>query len=368
MKLERLKLYNFKNYAEAEMNFEGSIHCFYGKNAGGKTNILDAIHYLGFTKSYFTGGDQPTIRFGEEAFSISGRFTMQSGVTENIKVSLKSPGQKKVSRNDKDYQRFSDHIGQFPMVMISPSDSDLINDGSEIRRKYFDTVISQFDSTYLENLIRYNKALSHRNRLLKIMKEKRIQNRAQLEVWDQQLMEYADSIFEKRKEYNTLFSKHHAEMHSRLTDENEIATVEYDSSLMENDMKSLLDESFQADIQVGFTTKGVHRDDYFFFINEQRARRYASQGQQKSYLLALKMAQYIITNEKTGQKPILLFDDIFDKLDPFRVQMMIKMLCQEPFGQVFITDTHKLRIEDIIGAVSPIQLFKVENGTVKADE
>ncbi|PLW92656.1 MAG: DNA replication and repair protein RecF [Marinilabiliales bacterium] len=368
MKLERLKLYNFKNYAEAEMNFEGSIHCFYGKNASGKTNILDAIHYLGFTKSYFTGGDKPTIRFGEENFSITGRFTTPTGVTENIKVSLKSPGQKKVSRNDKDYQRFSDHIGQFPVVMISPSDSDLINNGSEVRRKYFDSVISQFDATYLENLIRYNKALSHRNRLLKIMKDKRMQNRAQLEVWDQQLMEYAVAIFEKRVEYNKLFSKHHAEMHSRLTDETEIASVEYDSSLMENDMKSLLDESFQSDLQAGFTTKGVHRDDYFFYINEHRARRYASQGQQKSYLLALKMAQYMITNEKTGHKPILLFDDVFDKLDPFRVQMMIKMLCQDPFGQVFITDTHKLRIEDIIGAVSPIQLFKVENGTVKADE
>lgn len=368
MKLESLKLYNFKNYSEALVKFDARINCFYGKNASGKTNILDAIHYLGFTKSYFTGGDQTCIRFGEDSFSITGQFSMPSGVKEKIQISLKQHSPKKVSRNEKDYQRFSDHIGLFPVVMISPSDSDLINNGSEIRRKYFDSVISQFDKTYLENLIRYNKALSHRNRLLKIMKEKNLKNRAQLEIWDQQLVSYANDILEKRKEYNVLFSTHHNKMHALLTDDTEIATVEYYSSLFEEDMKILLDKHFNDDLVAGFTTKGIHRDDYRFFINEKPSRKYASQGQQKSFLLALKMAQYIITQEKTKISPILLFDDIFDKLDPFRVEMMIKMLCEEPFGQVFITDTHKVRMKDIIGNAAPIQLFKVENAKIKADK
>jgi DNA replication and repair protein RecF len=365
VRLQSLQLSQFKNYENVFLEFSGKVHCFYGNNGAGKTNILDAIHYLSFTKSYFGGSDQLSIRFGDEYFAVLGNFEMPSGVTEKISVSVKEGGDKRVKRNDKDYQRFSEHIGLFPIVMITPGDIDLINNASEVRRRFFDSVISQFDRTYLDDLIRYNKVLLQRNRLLKDMNSCNDRDFQKLEVWNTQLVGYAKKIHQSRLQYHSAFSVHHEQMHEKLTQQGDITEIEYQSALHEADMNQLLVDNFAADLAAGYTTQGVHRDDYLFMVNENPVKRFGSQGQQKSFLLALKMAQYLITVEKTGLTPILLFDDIFDKLDPDRVRFLIDMVCHEPFGQVFITDTHKMRMEGIIGLQTKIQLFEVGGGNVK---
>lgn len=365
MRLKSLRLNQFKNYQEVSLDLNGNVHCFYGNNGAGKTNILDAIHYLSFTKSYFGGSDQNCIRFGYEFFAINGEFEMASGVTEKVSISVKSGGDKKVKRNDKEYQRFSEHIGAFPVVMITPGDIDLINNAAEVRRRFFDSVISQFDKTYLDDVIRYNKVLMQRNKALKEMGERGRGDFNDLEVWNAQLIHYAQRIHEARNRYQSEMRVHFHQMHARLTGNGDTAEILYDSLLNEREMSDMLRDSFRNDFGAGFTTQGIHRDDYQFIVNENPVRRFGSQGQQKSFLLALKLAQYLITVEKSGMTPILLFDDIFDKLDPERVRLLISMVCHEPFGQVFITDTHKMRMEDIIGHEAHIQLFEVKDGGVK---
>lgn len=365
MRLKKLKLNQFKNYEEVTIDLSGNLHCFYGNNGAGKTNILDAVHYLSFTKSYFGGSDQLSIRFGCDFFSVNGEFEMPLNLNEKVSVSVKSGGEKKVKRNDKEYNRFSEHIGAFPVVMITPGDIDLINNAADVRRRFFDAVISQFDKTYLDDIIRYNKVLSQRNKSLKDMKEFRRGNYADLEMWNVQIIEYAQRIYEARRKYQMDIQNHFVNMHEKLTTSDDIAEIIYESVLNSDDIKQVLEENFQNDLSAGFTTQGIHRDDYAFMINKNPARRFGSQGQQKSFLLALKLAQFLITVEKTSITPILLFDDIFDKLDPKRVKLMINLVCNKPFGQVFITDTHKLRMEDIIGKETNIQLFEVANGTVK---
>ncbi len=364
MRLKSLKLNQFKNYEQVALDFVGNVHCFHGNNGAGKTNILDAIHYLSFTKSYFGGSDQNSIRFGYEFFAVHGDFEMNSGVNEKVAVSVKSGGEKKVKRNDKEYQRFSEHIGAFPVVMITPGDIDLINNAAEVRRRFFDAVISQFDKTYLDDVIRYNKVVMQRNRALKDMGEKGRKDYNELEIWNAQLINYANKIHEARGKYQNDMRSFFDEMHTRLTGNGDTAEIIYESLLNEREMADVLSENFKNDLMAGFTTQGVHRDDYLFRVNENPVRRFGSQGQQKSFLLALKMAQYLITVEKSGLTPILLFDDIFDKLDPDRVRLLISMVCHHPFGQVFITDTHKMRMEDIIGHEAQIQLFEVKNGNV----
>ncbi len=366
MRLSTLHLNQFKNYESVHLDFTGNVHCFYGNNGAGKTNILDAIYYLSFTRSYFGGSDQLSVRFGDEYFSINGTFNMPSGVVEKVSVALKPGGEKKVKRNDKEYQRLSEHIGAFPVVMITPGDIDLINNASEVRRRFFDSVIAQFDRNYLDDVIRYNKVLLQRNRMLKDMQQSGNNDYQSLAAWNTQLITYGERIFEARRKNLADLLLYHRQMHSRLTARAETCDIQYESAIHQFPMQALLQESFRQDIMAGFTTKGIHRDDYSFIIDENPVRRFGSQGQQKSFLLALKMAQYLLTVEKSGITPVLLFDDVFDKLDPERVGLMIDMVCQTPFGQVFITDTHKMRMEDIIGHRTKIQLFEVAGGEVKA--
>lgn len=368
MTLDQLRISNFKNCALARLQFDAKINCLFGNNGAGKTNLLDAIHYLSYTRSYFTTIDQQHIRFGENFFNISGQFLMPTGVKENISIIQASGERKKVMRNDKECDRFSDHIGQFPVVMISPSDSDLINEGSDLRRRFFDMMISQFNREYLDQLMRYNKALMQRNRLLKQMGESGRFDRDSLMVWDHILIPSGDYISHERQVFLNSFIPEFHKIHKLLTGKDEMAGIEFENGVKAEDMKGSIDQHLSRDRMARHSTAGVHKDDFLFTLNAAPIKRFGSQGQQKSFLIALKLAQYSLTVKMRKLSPILLFDDIFDKLDAARVELLISMVITKPFGQVFITDTHKVRLNEILpGHTADFKLFQVENGNIHLD-
>lgn len=368
MTLEQLSISNFKNCALARLQFDAKINCLFGNNGAGKTNLLDAIHYLSFTRSYFTSIDQQHIRFGEGFFNISGQFLMPSGVKENVSIIQPMGERKKVIRNDKECERFSDHIGQFPLVMISPSDSDLINEGSDLRRRFFDMMISQFSREYLDQLMRYNKALMQRNKLLKQMGESGRFDRDSLMVWDHILIPSGDFISQERQVFLNSFIPEFHKIHRLLTGKDEIASIEFENGVKAEDMQGSIDQHLSRDRMARYSTAGIHKDDFLFTLDNNPIKRFGSQGQQKSFLIALKLAQYQLTVSRKNTAPILLFDDIFDKLDAARVDLLISMVSAKPFGQVFITDTHKVRLNEILPHhTSDFKLFQVENGNIQLD-
>jgi DNA replication and repair protein RecF len=342
--LNTLKIINFKNYEEQEMAFSDKINCFVGNNGAGKTNLLDAIYYLSFTKSYFNSVDQQNIRHGETFFAIHGAFQRNGSLPNQVSCIQKAGIKKQFRLNQKDYDRISDHIGQFPCVMVSPYDRDLINEGSDIRRKFIDAVISQFDRAYLDSLIRYNRLLEQRNGLLKQFAERRQTDRGLLLLIDEQMMAPATNISDKRKSFLEGFApifRHYFEFISGGT---EAVSIEYDSQLNSGSYLDVVNEAFVKDQSLRYSSAGIHKDDFIFNLEGYPVKRFGSQGQQKSFAVALKLAQFDFTRDLIGFKPILLFDDIFDKLDPGRVQQIIQLVDNDSFGQVFITDTEPDRI------------------------
>ncbi len=365
MYLKKLQLNNFKNCSLAEMDFSEKVNCFVGNNGAGKTNILDSIYYLSFCKSYFNSIDTQNIKHKEDFFAVHGEYFNQEKTNDRISCIQKRGKKKSFKINKKEYDRLADHIGLIPLVMISPYDRDLINDGSELRRKYIDGVISQFDNSYLKNILAYNKSLLQRNTLLKQFAEKHFYDADSLNVWDNKLADLGTGIFEKRKvflqEFNPLFES----FYKYLSGENEKVEIEFNSQLLNADLKELLSQNIERDRMLRYTTQGVHKDDLVFNINGFPVKKFGSQGQQKSFVIAIKLAQFEYTRKKKGFKPILLFDDIFDKLDDNRVQQIIHLVNENNFGQVFITDTQRKRVENIfLQAEIDHKIFDVENGEV----
>ena len=341
--LSRLRILNFRNHRELDLELGPQVNCFVGPNGVGKTNLLDAIHYLSLSKSYFDAGDAHNILHGEDIFMVQG--SMCSGAGEDQVLCSVRRGQRKVlSRNRKEYDRLADHVGRYPVVMITPYDGTLILEGSDVRRRFLDGLISQFDKNYLDSLMRYNRALQQRNVMLKRFAEQGGGSLQALEPWDDQLMMHGRTVHEVRKGFMepiTGLLTHH---YRGISSGPEEVAIHYQSALATADMQELLRASWERDRLAQHTTVGVHKDDLVFTIDGQPLKRYGSQGQQKTYLIALKLAQFDLTQDRSGVRPILLLDDIFDKIDPQRMRHLLKLLSDMRFGQVVITDTDTARL------------------------
>lgn len=347
MHLQKLSLLNYKNLADVQFEFDARINCFVGANGIGKTNVLDAIYHLAYGKSYFNPMSVQNIRHGEEYFVIEGDFE-KDGRREAIVCSLKK-GQKKVlKRNGKVYEKFSEHLGFIPLVIISPADRDLITEGSETRRRFVDSVISALDPVYLQHLIDYQKILQQRNALLKFFAANRTHDTETLVIYNEQLSASAHPIYLARKKFLDDFIPIFNKFHQKITGSAEEVQLQYESDLQHGELKSILEENTARDKVLQYTSSGVHKDDLLFEIDGHPIKKFGSQGQQKSYLIALKLAQFEFVKQHSQQKPILLFDDIFDKLDETRVSQIIDMVNHDEFGQLFISDTHPERTEEIV--------------------
>ncbi len=347
MFLKKISLLNYKNFSELTLDFDTKINCFVGKNGIGKTNILDAIYHLSQGKSYFNPLAIQNIKHDEDYFVIDGEFEKKNR-SEHILCSLKK-GQKKVlKRNGKLYDKFSEHIGFIPIVIISPADTDLITEGSETRRKFIDTAISQLDKSYLTQIIQYQKTLSQRNALLKYFALNHTFDKDTLSIYNEQLSELGQIIFEKRKHFIKQFTPIFNHYHELITEKSENVQLVYQSQLFDNNPLQLLQDNLTKDRALQYTSSGTHKDDLSFEIDNFPIKKFGSQGQQKSFLIALKLAQFDFLKAQSGEKPILLFDDIFDKLDEHRVNKIVQLVNQNEFGQLFISDTHPERTENII--------------------
>ncbi|WP_242119629.1 DNA replication/repair protein RecF [Aestuariivivens sediminicola] len=347
MILKSLSLINYKNLDNRSFNFNEKINCIVGNNGIGKTNILDAIYHLSFGKSYFNPVATQNIKHGEDFFVIQGDY-IKNDLPEKVVISLKKGQKKIIKRNGKAYDKFSDHIGFLPLVMISPADRDLIIEGSDTRRKFIDSVISQSDKDYLLNIIKYNKVLAQRNALLKYFALNHTYNADTIAVYNDQLTEYGTKIFHKRNAFLKAFIPIFKAHYHNISNGNDTVNLVYKSDLSENDLKILLEQQINKDRALQYTSVGIHKDDLAFDIEGYPIKKFGSQGQQKSFLIALKLAQFDFIKTQSKVKPILLLDDIFDKLDEERVAQIIKLADEDSFGQIFISDTHAERTENIV--------------------
>jgi len=360
MILKTLSLLNYKNFESQTFQFDSKINCFVGPNGIGKTNILDAIYHLSFGKSYFNPVSSQNIKHNADFFVIDGLYSKQER-EEKIVVSLKKGQKKSLKRNSKLYNKFSDHIGFLPLVIISPSDRDLISAGSDTRRKFIDGVISQSDKTYLNDLIKYNKVISQRNSLLKYFALNATFNSDTLDIYNHQLSELGQSIFIKRDAFLKVFIPIFKARYKAISNDNEIVNLVYKSDLFKDNLNSLLIQNLNRDKALQYTSVGVHKDDLSFEIEQYPIKKFGSQGQQKSFLIALKLAQFDFIKSQSNVNPILLLDDIFDKLDEQRVAQIINLVDDENFGQLFISDTHHERTEQAIKNVhQTYQIFNLD--------
>jgi DNA replication and repair protein RecF len=361
--LRSLSLINFKNYVDATLQFSSGVNCFTGNNGSGKTNIIDAIYYLSVTKSYFNLSDSQNIKHGEQMFVIQGEFDVKEN-KEEVFCGVKLGHKKQVKHNGKEYDRLSDHIGLFPVVMVAPVDHVLITDGSEDRRRFMDSIISQVDKRYLDDLIAYNKVISHRNAFLKQNSNKAFDGTL-LEVWNERLVPLGQRIMQARTIFTQEFLPFFENVYAFLSDNNEQVSMTYQTQLHDQAFENLLHQSLQKDLSLQYTCTGVHKDDLVFKLGELPLKKVASQGQQKTFLVSLKIAQfqYLFHHKKT--KPVLLLDDIFDKLDDHRVQRLMQLVSEQTFGQIFITDTHPERLKKIFDSIHvPVNAFSVSHGEV----
>ncbi|MFT5581175.1 MAG: DNA replication and repair protein RecF [Psychromonas sp.] len=366
MHLKSLQLINFKNYEEAQVELIPNVNCFTGDNGSGKTNILDAVHYLSMCKSYLNAVDKQNIRFDQPFFVVQGMF--ETGEQDvQISCSVKVGSKKTFKRNKKEYEKLSEHIGQFPCVMISPYDRNLISEGSELRRKWMDGIIAQSNKEYLSDLQRYAKVIDQRNALLKNMYESRLFDKESIEVWDHQLEIYATKIYEVRLEFLKEFIPVFQRIYNEIGDLEEEVSLEYKSQLHEATMSELILQYQKKDAYSQYTNAGTHKDDLLFTIRHNPVKKFGSQGQQKSFLIALRLAQFEWLKDHLNTIPIVLLDDIFDKLDNKRVQRLMHLVTDKSFGQVLVTDTNMDRLEEIFSEIEvPIQYFNVNNGVVES--
>jgi len=365
MYLESLSLVNFKNLEEVDIRFSPDLNCFIGNNGAGKTNLMDAIYYLSFCKSFINPADNMNIRHQEDFFFIQGKY-QRFDQEESIYCGLKAGQKKHFKRNRKEYKKLAEHIGLLPLVIVTPSDIELIMGGSEERRKFLDALISQYDHVYLDHLIRYNRALLQRNKLLKQFASERFFRKDLLEVWDDQLVRFGMLIHEKRVEYIQHLQPVFQDYYELISAGKEKIGLIHQSQLYENDFQSLMTENQQKDCLLQFTSAGIHKDDIIFTLGNYPIKKLGSEGQKKTFLVALKLAQFDFIKKMSGLTPVLLLDDIFDKLDKHRVKQIVKLVADDHFGQIFITDTNREHLDQIIHEVSAgSKIFLVYNGTVK---
>lgn len=349
MYLQNIQLTNFKNYEEASFIFSENVNAVVGDNGSGKTNLLDAIHYLSFCKSYFSAQDQQSARFDTDFFAIHGDFVgLDDERTRKVSCIFKSGGRKVMKLNMKEYDRLSDHIGTFPVIMVAPVDGNLIHGSSELRRKFFDMIISQFDKEYLHSLISYQKLLAQRNILLKQMFERGTYDGSLIHIYDDQLAPLGDAIFAKRRDFVSNMLPVFQKYYDFLADSREEVGIDYQSVISDAPLSDWLRKNEQMDFRAGFTCAGIHKDDFDFLMNGKNVRKFSSQGQQKTFLLSLKLSQFDYIFKQKRLKPILLLDDIFDKLDEKRIGKLLYLVGNEHFGQVFISDTDQGRVEQIL--------------------
>jgi DNA replication and repair protein RecF len=364
MNLRHLSILNYRNFEELELEFSDKINCFIGNNGVGKTNILDSIYFLSFCKSWLNPIDIQNIRYGADYFMIKGNYNF-ADTTESISCGLAKGKKKSFKRNSKEYDRLSDHIGLIPLITVSPYDSNLILGNSDERRKFMDIVISQFDKDYLHKLLKYNKVLLQRNQLLKQIHGNSAYDKESVEIWDDQLVMLGNHIFERRKLYIENIIPIFQQYYTDISEGKELVDLEYKSQLNEGEFTNLLKNTFDKDRILEYTSIGIHKDDLSFLLTENPLKKHASQGQQKTYLIALKLAQFDYINKMSGTKPILLFDDIFDKLDASRVKQIIQIIAGHSFGQIFISDTNKDRLERILKEIGISYKIFLLNGAIE---
>lgn len=349
MYLKSLQLINFKNYEESDISLSEGINCFVGMNGSGKTNVLDAVHYLSMCKSYLNTVDRQNIRFDQPFFSILGTFKKEEK-DYSIHCAFKLGTKKVFKKNKNEYEKLADHIGLFPTVIISPYDKDLISEGSELRRKWMDSIISQSDKEYLADIQKYAKILLQRNALLKNMHENGFFERESIEVWNEQLIAVGNRIHKKRttflQDFIPVFQRHYNQIGTLADD----VSMEYRSQLNDYSFDELIKQYERKDAQTHYSNAGTHKDDLNFLIKGYSVKKFGSQGQQKSFVIALRLAQYDWLKKKLNTKPILLLDDIFDKLDRNRVHQLMKLVSSDFFGQVLVTDTDESRIRQTFAA------------------
>ncbi len=347
MFLKQLSLVNYKNIIQKSFDFDAKINCFVGKNGVGKTNILDAIYHLAYGKSYFNPLSSQNINHQADFFVIDAAI-IKAGKEERIVCSFKKGQKKVIKRNNKVYEKLSEHIGFIPLVIVSPADRDLISEGSETRRKFIDSIIASINVSYLNDLITYQKLIAQRNALLKYFANNQTFDATNLSIYNEQIIPLGEKIHATRiaflEEFEPIFNR----FHKKISQNNEKVQLTYTSQLQTDSFETLLQTNLSKDRALQYTSVGVHKDDFIFEIDEHPIKKFGSQGQQKSYLIALKLAQFEFLKKESGHTPILLLDDIFDKLDATRVAEIISLVNDATFGQIFITDTHEERTEDII--------------------
>jgi DNA replication and repair protein RecF len=363
--LKKLRVINFRNYSDTRLDLTGRVQCFVGKNGSGKTNLLDAVHYLSFTKSALNPSDHQNIRIGADHFFIQGEFQKEEQ-THEVTCAYRLGSKKVVTEDREEYLKFSKHIGKYPLVLVAPNDIELVWDGSELRRKFIDNLLSQINPEYLENLIRYGQYLKQRNALLKLFSERVSIDQDMLDAYDRHLIPAGNFLYEQRRamlaEFHPVFEGHYKFL---VDGAPENVQIIYRSELESDDFKGMLRKNLQRDIVLQRTSVGVHRDDFSFLLNEQELKRFGSQGQQKSFLIALKLTEFQMLARHKKMNPLLLLDDIFDKLDDLRIHKLISLVANGTFGQLFITDARSGRSQEILREAGvESQVFEVENGNL----
>lgn len=342
--LEKIVISDFRNIILQELEFSPNVNCVSGNNGEGKTNLLDAIYYLSMTKSAFALSDKFNFRHGTEEFSLSGLYRMENGLSSRFSVKMTSKGEKKMKRDEKQYGKVSEHIGVLPVVMVSPSDISMVSESGEERRRFVNAVLSQMDREYMTSLQQYNRLLLQRNKMLK---EQDV-DRGLLEVIDMRMSAFAERVFQARKKFVEELTPIVQEYYKALSGDSEQVSIEYDSELSKASLEQILAASYDKDRALKYTSAGIQRDDFLFKMNGHPIRRYGSQGQQKSFLVSLKFAQYELMKKNYGFAPVLLLDDVFDKLDMSRISNLLEMVASNDFGQIFITDSNKVRMAGIV--------------------
>ncbi len=358
--LEKIIISDFRNIELQELEFSPNINCISGNNGEGKTNLLDAIHYLSMTKSAFSTSDRFTFRHGTDEFSLSGVYKMENGLSSRFSLKMNSKGDKKVRRDDKPYARVSEHVGVLPIVMVSPSDISMVSESGDERRRFVNAVLSQMDREYMTSLQQYNRLLLQRNKMFKEMNP----DRSLLEVIDIRMAALAEPVYNKRRQFVEELKPVVSEYYRILSGGSELVDIEYESDMAKGPLDSLLAASFEKDRVLKYTTAGIQRDDFAFRMDGWPIRRHGSQGQQKSFLVSLKFAQYEIMKKNYGFAPLLLLDDVFDKLDMTRISNLLQMVSGSDFGQIFITDSNKVRMSGIVDALTQDRAyFETTSGT-----
>lgn len=367
MQLNKLSIINYKNIEAATLDLSAKLNCFIGHNGEGKTNLLDAVYYLSFCRSAFNPKDSEVMRHDADYFVLEGDYTTDGGDKEQVYCGMKRGTKKHFKRNKKEYKRLSMHIGQVPLIFVSPTDATLIDGGSEERRRLMDVVISQYDTPYIEDLNRYNKALQQRNKLLKQEEEP---DSTLMELLEMQMAEYGEAIYKKRAAFVEELTPVFQRIYQTICENREQVSLEYVSHCQRGSLLDVIRRDRAKDRIMGYSLHGIHKDDLVMKLGDYPIRREGSQGQNKTYVLALKLAQFDFLRRTSGNNtPLLLLDDIFDKLDSSRVEQIVRLVSGDDFGQIFITDTNRDHLDKILqGSSFSYKIFSVEGGEIKEKE